>query len=145
MDDNGQAQQLEEEIKDRSVDADPDVELDEPESEEEGPPEWLLRLLENPGLHKLASDLLATARRNGRESAMVRRRFYTLQAKLHVHTRRCFLIGLAVCLAFLTAVILLLRDTPDTLLPVLTAVIGLLAGAGGGFLFSTSQSTESPK
>lgn len=50
-------------------------------------------------------------------------------------TRLFFLAGLVICLAFIGGVVWVFRDDKDTLLPVLTALIGLLAGAGGGFIF----------
>lgn len=60
-----------------------------------------------------------------------------LAAQLKVANRWSWVFGLCVLLSFgfLTAVIWLLKDTPDALLPVVTALVGLIAGTGGGWVF----------
>jgi len=56
--------------------------------------------------------------------------------------RAYFLVGLAVCLVFLGIVMWMFRTDRETLLPVLTAIIGLIAGAGGGFIFGQQGRSE---
>ena len=46
-----------------------------------------------------------------------------------------FLVSLAFCLIFIGWVIYQLKGDKDLLLPVLSAVISLIAGAGGGYVF----------
>lgn len=63
-------------------------------------------------------------------------------AKFRFRGQWMFLIALATCLLFLVYVLWLFKDNSDTLLPVLTAVVGLLAGVGGGAIFG-NRSSES--
>lgn len=46
-----------------------------------------------------------------------------------------FIVALGCCLTFLGIVISMLRTDKDLLLPVLSALISLIAGAGGGYVF----------
>lgn len=46
-----------------------------------------------------------------------------------------FLVSLVCCLSFIGWVIYQLKGDKDLLLPVLSAVISLIAGAGGGYVF----------
>jgi len=62
-----------------------------------------------------------------------------LNAKHDAASRVCFLIGLTVCLGFLLGIVLALRERPETLLPVLTAAVGLVAGAGVGFMLGQGK------
>lgn len=64
---------------------------------------------------------------------------HAMHGRLMASNRIYFLIGLGMSLAFLCTIIIILRADKDTLLPVLTAVVGLLAGAGGGFIFGQSR------
>ena len=62
-------------------------------------------------------------------------------AAFYASNRKYFLIGLGMCLLFLGVVIWSLHDEKGLLLPVLTAVVSLLAGAGGGFIFGQARRT----
>ena len=60
-----------------------------------------------------------------------------LEAQIKVANRWSWVFGFCVLFSFgfLTAVIWLLKDSPDALLPVVTALVGLIAGTGGGWVF----------
>lgn len=62
-----------------------------------------------------------------------------LNAKYYRDSRIVFGIGLVVCLSFLGTIVWILKGDKETLLPVLTALVGLLAGAGGGYIFGQSK------
>lgn len=69
----------------------------------------------------------------------LRMRVQSDNATFYASNRKYFLMGLCMCLIFLGVVIWSLRSEKDLLLPVLTAVVSLLAGAGGGFIFGQSR------
>jgi 4-hydroxybenzoate polyprenyltransferase len=61
-----------------------------------------------------------------------------LSRLLHFHT--AFLLALLmISLGFLALVVWWLREERETLLPVLTAVVGLIAGTGGGCVFEDAR------
>lgn len=72
-----------------------------------------------------------------------RREVHERNTRFYATNRNYFLIGLFVCLAFLGWIMWLFQTKPDTLLPVLTAVIGLIAGAGGGYIFGQHRRDDS--
>lgn len=56
-----------------------------------------------------------------------------------------FLLALGGCLAFLFFVIKELKPDKDLLLPVLSSIISLIAGAGGGFVFGRHSVPQNTK
>lgn len=68
-------------------------------------------------------------------------RSYTLAS--HV-SNAVFVVSLILCLVFLGWVIQSLKDNKDLLLPVLSAVISLIAGAGGGWIFGRNSVPRNP-
>lgn len=50
-----------------------------------------------------------------------------------------FLTAMGFALSVLVIVIYLLRDNRETLLPVLSTLVGLIAGTGGGYVFGRAQ------
>jgi hypothetical protein len=76
---------------------------------------------------------------NREKDLTLRKQVNELNARYLSTNRYFFLAGLTVCLAFLGIVLWMFKGERDTLLPVLTALSGLIAGAGGGFIFGQRQ------
>lgn len=87
-------------------------------------------------------DFVNAQRTNGaKQAAESRVKVAEIQA---IHAKRSnwfFIAALVLCLAFLGLVIFWLRADKDTLLPTLSALIGLMAGTGGGYVFGRNAVT----
>lgn len=128
-------------IKGAAQDTGDDAELTDQE-EFQRTLQHLRNLLDSVGFQR-ALDILAkrvaAEPERARLEFQLRQQANTENARFHSSNRLYFLVGLSVCLAFLAWIIWLLKGDRDTLLPVLTALIGLLAGAGGGFIFGQAR------
>lgn len=83
---------------------------------------------------------IAEHKRNGQREEHYRAKMNArILAKQMCTGNIIFLVAMTLSLAFLFGVIWTLRDNKETLLPVLSSVIGLLAGAGGGFVFGRAS------
>lgn len=104
--------------------------------------EQLKAVLDSPAVSKfldLLNKKIEAEPEKDRHNHELRMLSQAMHGRLIASNRGYFLMGLAISLIFLGGVIYVLRHDSDTLLPVLTAVVGLLAGAGGGFIFGQSR------
>lgn len=104
--------------------------------------EKLKEILQSPVFETLAASFgksMEGFAAKRREEIELRKQLNELNAKYLSSNRWFFIVGLSICLAFLGFVLWLFKDQRETLLPVLTALIGLVAGAGGGFIFGQRQ------
>lgn len=101
----------------------------------------LKELLASENVGKLISAWSSSRDASGRHAAESTAKIATIQAKHAFCTNVFFLIALTLCLSFLSAIIYVLRGDKDLLLPVLSAVISLIAGTGGGYVFGRRSVT----
>lgn len=101
----------------------------------------LKAVLDSPNTGKAIDALFAAKSGSAKHSGETRERIAAIQAKHAFRSSIFFLIALTICLGFLASVIYALRGDKDTLLPVLSAVISLIAGTGGGYVFGRQSVT----
>lgn len=87
-------------------------------------------------------EFMSNQRTNGaKQAAESRVKIAEIQATHAKRTSWFFLAALVFCLTFLGVIIYWLRADKDSLLPTLSALIGLMAGTGGGYVFGRSTIT----
>lgn len=104
--------------------------------------EQIRAVLEAPSLIKLIEGYVKKVEAEPQQAKLnhdFRMMAHAANGKFYASNRLYFLVGLVICLVFLAVVIWLLKGDKETLLPIFTAVVSLLAGAGGGFIFGQSR------
>lgn len=120
---------VEEEVRDVHAEAWADV------KKTESVTKMFSEMANSPAVAKLIDMLASRQHAQARQTTRVRVALVRAQERNARRGNVFVCIALVLCLSFLGVVIYWLKADKDTLLPVLSALIGLIAGAGGGYVF----------